>query len=96
LSGGDYESDVTHMSYRKAVMTLCSSNVFLLSELGELLREMKRRGVSIDLSNGVTSRNASTGQEYHSRDESEKIIEANLYDCRLWDLAQVLVTPLVE
>lgn len=54
LLGGDYESDVTHMSYRKAVMTLCSSNVFLLSELDELLREMKRRGVSIDLSNGVT------------------------------------------
>ena len=96
LSGGDYESDVTHLSYRKAVMTLCSSNVFLLSELDELLREMKRRGVSIDLSNGVTSRNASTGQQYLSRDESEKIIEANLYDCRLWDLAQVLVTPLVE
>ena len=90
LSGGDYQNEVTQASYHKAVTTLCRSTVFLLSELDELLREMKRRGVRVDLNDPVKPRNASTGRKDLSKAEMEKIIEANFFDCRLWDLAQVM------
>jgi hypothetical protein len=92
LSGGDYHSEVTQASYHKALLTLCRSRVFLLSELDELLREMKRRGVRVDLNDKVRSRNASKGRKDLSKGEMDKIIEANFYDCKLWDLAQVMAT----
>lgn len=92
LSGGDYKRDVTQGSYHKAVTTLCRSTVFLLTELDELLREMKSRGVRVDLNDPVHPRNASTGRKHLSKVEMEKIIEANFFDCRLWGLAQVMST----
>ena len=92
LSGGDYQNEVTQASYHKAVTTLCRSTVFLLSELDELLREMKSRGVRVDLNDPVKPRNASAGRRDLSKTEMEKIIEANFFDCRLWDLAQVMAT----
>ena len=44
----------------------------------------------MDLNDPIKARNVSRGRKDLSKREMERIIEANFFDCRLWDLAQVM------
>jgi hypothetical protein len=95
LGGGVFQGECTDDTFQEALVRLCGSNVFLLSELDELVREMRKRGVRITDIDGAEKvmerkRNGAKGERNLSPENADKIIAANGYDCRLWDIAQVL------
>lgn len=95
LGGGVFQGECTDDTFQEALVRLCGSNVFLLSELGELVREMRKRGVritDIEAAEKVVERkrNSAKGERSITPENANKIIAANTYDCRLWEIAQVL------
>ena len=95
LGGGVFKGECTDETFQEALVRMCGSSVFLLSELDELVREMRKRGVRITDIEGAEKvverkRNGAKGERNLSPENADKIIAANGYDCRLWEIAQVL------
>jgi hypothetical protein len=94
LSGGQFVGECTEGMYREAVLRLCSSSVYTLEQLGKMIESMGENGVEFEDEGGVARRlgekvNASDG-EVATDEQRSKLAAANVYDCRLWELAQIL------